>query len=335
VDKVAERLRRVEDRLERLLASGWRNARAEAADLAGEADALAALGLPHLADRLRAVAAAPGATEALPAIALAAVACRQLRVRLPAESAPPGQWTPLPSAEELPEPAVERLLPLGRMALGDGEAWACVRLRGAAPADWLLVEPLPHGPTETTTAPLLAGLAARLGLGKRAAAQDGAPATGDPASSDGTASVAWHPWLRRPMRGHLRWLARYPLGGEGEVQRCRLEHADWPAPADPKSDALARFRQAVASGKLEDDQPVIGAGGALRLKALDTRDPDAYAWVDGAAAAAFRTLATERAWAIAWCAPGLIAPLALVTPGGLLSQPRLRHLVPGCPAVPL
>ena len=32
MEMVAERLRRVEDRLERLLASGWRNAGAEAAD---------------------------------------------------------------------------------------------------------------------------------------------------------------------------------------------------------------------------------------------------------------------------------------------------------------
>src|SRR4051794_34408591 len=130
---VAERLGRVEDRLERLLASGWRNVAAEAADLAGEADAPAAPGLPHLAERLRAVAVAPGGAGGPPAPPLAAAACRLVRARLPADAAPAGQWADLLQAEKGREPAVERLIPIARMALGDGEAWACVRLRGAAP----------------------------------------------------------------------------------------------------------------------------------------------------------------------------------------------------------
>src|SRR4051812_27326378 len=103
MQEIAERLRRVEDRLERLLASGWHHASAEAADLAAEADTLAALGLEALAERLRAVAAATRADEALAAIALATAACRLLRARLPADSPPPGAWTPL-AAPDGPRP---------------------------------------------------------------------------------------------------------------------------------------------------------------------------------------------------------------------------------------
>jgi hypothetical protein len=218
------------------------------------------------------------------------------------------------------------------MALGDSEAWACVRLRGAAPAEWLLLEPLPLVPAEAASPSLLTGLAARFGRGKAAAPRDGEPAAAD-----------WHPWLRRLVRGHLRWLARYPLGAGGAVERCRLEGAEWPPPAADREDALSRFRQAlgygkleaVAYGKLADDQPVIGSGGGLRLRALDGREADEYVWADDAARAAFRAAAPERVWAVAWCDAGLIAPLAVVVPGGLFSQPRLVHLVPGCLAEPL
>src|SRR5262249_28073296 len=108
VQEIRNRTLRVEDRLERLLAPGWRNAGAEAADLAGEADALAALGLERLAQRLRAVTAAPSVDEALPAIVLAAASCRLLRARLPAATAPPGPWAPLLAGEGLPRsPNVE------------------------------------------------------------------------------------------------------------------------------------------------------------------------------------------------------------------------------------
>src|SRR3954469_1222603 len=145
---VAERLRRGEGRLGRVLASGWRTAGPEAADLAGEADGLAALGLAHLAERLRAVAAAQSAAEALPAITLAAAACRLLRARLPTDAAPPGGWAHLLPADNPPQAAAQRLIPVARMAVGDGEAWACVRLRGGSGAEWLLLEPLLPGPSE-------------------------------------------------------------------------------------------------------------------------------------------------------------------------------------------
>src|SRR4051794_41272342 len=87
-------LRRVEDRLGRLLVSGWRQARVEAADLRQDADGLAEAGLTEVAARVTAVAQAGSAAEALPAIALAASACRLLRLRLLAEAAPDG-WSPI------------------------------------------------------------------------------------------------------------------------------------------------------------------------------------------------------------------------------------------------
>ena len=81
--ELVERLRQVEERLERLLTSGWRQSRTEAADLRQDADALTEAGLPELAARVRAVAEANDSAEALQAIALATSACRLLRARLP------------------------------------------------------------------------------------------------------------------------------------------------------------------------------------------------------------------------------------------------------------
>src|SRR5207253_2158844 len=163
---------------------GWRDAGAEAADLAGEADALAALGLAQLAERLRAVATAPSVAEALAAIVLAAAACRLLRARLPAAAAPPDRGVDL---------------------------W---RIEGPPPAD------------------------------------------------------DWRPWLRYSLRGHLQWLARYPLGATGKVERCRLATAEWSAPTEAREAALSQLRSTIAAGKLEDNQPVVGSGGGLRLKLL-------------------------------------------------------------------
>jgi hypothetical protein len=335
MQEIATLLLRVEARLERLLASGWRDAGAEAADLGREADTLAALGLAQVAERLRAVATAPSATEALPALVLAAAACRLLRARLPAAAAPPGQWADLLDGDP-PEPAADQLLPVARLALADGEAWACVRLRGAIPAEWLLLEPLPAGPGEADAAPLpprsgeaptaslLSGLAARFRRGNPAA-----PAAADRPPENG------HPWLRRPLRGHLRWLARYPLGAAGKVECCRLEAAEWRTPTEAREEGFSQLRRTLGSGKLEDDQPVFGGGGALRLKLLDAREADVYTWVDGAAATVFRAAARDRAWALAWCQEGLITPLAVIVPGSLFAQPRLVHLVPGGPAEPL
>jgi hypothetical protein len=331
MQEIAERLERVEHRLERLLVSGWRNAGSEASDMVGEADALAGLGLEQLAERLRAVAAASSAAEGLSAIVLAAAGCRLLRARLPAPTTPPGPHFEA-LAGDLRQPAAHRLLPVSRLALVDGEAWACVRLHGATPTEWLLLEPPslgqgdvgpvppPPQPSAGTAARLRAGLAARFERGKPAVTAD-----------DHRPAADSRPWLERPLRGYLRWLARHPLGATGSVECCRLEGAEWTTPSEARADAVDRFRTAVASGKVEDDQPVFGTRSALRLKLLDAREADTYAWVDSAAATAFRAAAGDRAWAIAWCQDDRVTPLAVIAPGGRFAQARLVHLVPGCP----
>lgn len=136
MDEISDRLRRLQDRLERLLASGWRNAAAEAAELGAEGEALAEAGLPQLGERLRTLAAA-GPDEALPALAMTLAACRMLRAHLPADAPPPGAWAPLSVATKKHAP--DKLVPLCRVPHGDGEAWACVRLRGTIADELVLI----------------------------------------------------------------------------------------------------------------------------------------------------------------------------------------------------
>ena len=68
---LAQKLAQVEERLGRLLVSGWRHARAESAALRSDADDLAELGLPSVAQRVGAVADVTTAADALASIALA------------------------------------------------------------------------------------------------------------------------------------------------------------------------------------------------------------------------------------------------------------------------
>src|SRR5689334_18762382 len=99
---VAGRVQRGEGRLERLLASGWPTAAAEASVLEEDATALDELGLPALAVNVRRVSLATTGAEALPAIAVALAACRQVRARLASAEAldasamsAGGEWAPL------------------------------------------------------------------------------------------------------------------------------------------------------------------------------------------------------------------------------------------------
>jgi hypothetical protein len=140
---VAGRLHRTEERLERLLADGWRNAGAGLPELEADAEALGAAGADAVAARLRRVLAAGSPAAGLSAVALAA--CRLLRARLPA---PPEAetWATLSAAPAPRSDTRRRLLPVGRLALDDGEAWACVRLHEASFGEWLLLDP-PASPT--------------------------------------------------------------------------------------------------------------------------------------------------------------------------------------------
>lgn len=314
----AARLRAVEDRLERLLAAGWRNAAAEAVELTEEAEALAALGLGELAGRLRAVAAAGDAPAALGAIALGVSACRLLRAYLPAQVAPPGAWAPLSAPGRRSAAASERLLPVARLDTGAGEMWACVRRRGLAAADWLLIAPpaLEWPERESALARGARGFVARL--------VRGAP----PAETDRRRA----PWLWQELQGRLRWQARLPLGTNGEIEASSMSEAEWAgAGAD---EALRPFREALADGTLTDDLPVLSGGGRLRMKELAAVEATNYVWADASAEEAFRAASggRETAWALAWCAGALVTPLALIEPGAHGRPGRLVHLVPGTPA---
>jgi hypothetical protein len=136
-------LRSVEDRLERILASGWRNAAAESARLGDDATALRAVGLEQLASRLSRVVAAGSAAGALSAIAMARSTVRLIRAQIPADGIPPGVWSPYVTSRT--RVAAETVVPVCRFALAGRETWAAVRLHAGSVIDWLLADPLPTG----------------------------------------------------------------------------------------------------------------------------------------------------------------------------------------------
>ncbi len=140
LQEIAAYIRQIEERLERLLASGWRNAAHEAQGFTTDADSLSALGLHTVAGRLREVAAAPDAMAALRAIVLATESCRLLRAHLvEAESLGPGA---VQLHARRPR-ATDRisLLPLCRVAVDGEEVWSCLRSQGYA-WEWLALDPL-------------------------------------------------------------------------------------------------------------------------------------------------------------------------------------------------
>src|SRR5262249_46329428 len=148
---------------------GWRNAGPGLPEIEAAAAALDAAGAPAVAARLRRVVAAGAPADGLAAVTLALAACRLLRARLPAPrpeaASSAAGWTALslsPGSPGSPGSPVaqpsssrrrrtrdvrhRRLLPIGRLALDDGEAWACLLLRETSTgepafAEWLLVDP--------------------------------------------------------------------------------------------------------------------------------------------------------------------------------------------------
>lgn len=323
--EIAERLRRVEDRLERLLASGWRTAAVEAVDLVEEADALTKLGLPALASRLREVGAASGEAEALPRIALSLTALRLIRARLAVDDPPPGSWLPIVDRAKRRPALSDRLVPLGRLLLGHREVWATARIRGAVLSEIVLLDPVPVAPSveirvsSNGESPVMIG-----GDDQETTTRMG---NGAGISNDAV------PWLRGQLQGHLRWQARFPLGANGEVQHCALTAPEWHLPKK-QTDAFAPFRAALANGKLKDGQWALAASN-LRAIELDPAETDRYVWPDTAASAAFPNSAPEPAWVLAWTPKDLIVPLAILIPGDASRDARLIHLVPGSPTVSL
>jgi len=132
-------LSQVEEKLGRMLASGWRNAGPDAAGFARDAEALAAVGLHDVAARLRDVASATGPIEGLRAVTLASAACRLARAHL--VDTPPPDAHAKPLLPRRPR-AADRLslVPLGRMTVEGDVVWSCLQSRGYA-WEWLLLDP--------------------------------------------------------------------------------------------------------------------------------------------------------------------------------------------------
>ena len=295
LQQVAVRLAAIEERLERLLGGGWRSSAGERAELAGEADALAELGLAELAARLRAVAAAEDAASALPAVATATAACRLLRSRLPLPPPPDEEWTPLAAPPQVGKP--ELLLPVCRFPAGGDEAWVCIRPKAAAAHHWVLVS--------------------------SPAKQLATPGAIEPPA----------PWLWRPFRARLRWRRWLPLGSSDDVTMCDAIDAAWCSPKEKLTDTTEHFRKRAHKNDLKDDLSILWNGGWLVERRLEPAAIDDYLWLDETARATFRQAAgRDDVWAIVWRPGAVDVPLALLRPGGLLRAARLVHLLPGAPA---
>ena len=308
VRELSTQLRDLDDRLGRLLASGWRHAAPEAASLAADADLLSDAGIVETAARLRAVADARDAAEALPTIALAASAVRLLRARLPLDAPPEdaAAWSVV-GEQKTAKAETDTLVLLCRVLFGGREMWACARPERG---QWLLVQPPFEPPPPPTSGPasgLLGRLHQHLGGG----------------SSDAG------PWLRQRLRGRLVWQARHPVGADDDVAECRLEDAERVDPPEEKSDLLASFRRVLAAGPPRDPLPVFVSWHGLQVRRLERADADTCVWLDPSMAEAFRAAASGPTWALARVSDDAVAPLAVLVPGGKLSSARLVHLLPG------
>ena len=313
---LAEQLRQTEAQLERLLASGWRQARGEAASLRADAEALAEAGLCEVAARVAAVADAQDAAGALQSIAPAVSACRLLRVRLDAADVPAG-WLPLAAPKRKSRAEPDRLLPIARVRLADHrEVWACAWL---GKYRWLLLEPpFPEAVADEDVLPPLT----TPGIFGRLRRQLGQALGGDaPAGSF---------WLRRRLAGSVRWLARYPLGAEREVVYCALDDAAWEA--EDASDVLLRaLHESALADTLTDGRPMLAAGSSFIVKQLQRSDLASCLWLDPSAMEALAQAPDEPLWAIIWTEPGAWVPIARIVPGGAGRPARLVHLIPGAP----
>ena len=318
---LAEQLGQVEERLGRLLVSGWRQAGSEAGDLRQDAEALVEAGLPELAARVLAVSEAGGPAEALRAIALAKSACQLVRARLPVQG-PPAGWTvltpPTRSKRSNAKTSPDMLVPIGRLLLDGREVWACAR---PPRNQWLLLEPpFPPEEAEPTDAapPLPTGLFGRLRQQlDRALGGEAAPSA---------------PWMHHLLQGRRVWQARYPLGADQDVDLYRLDGAEWVArPEETERYGLHAFYQTLTDRILVSGALVFPTGGGLRLMELDRADPAVFVWLDSSAAEVFGRAPTEKVWTISWTEGKSIVPVAIVTRPERGDPPRLIHLIPGSP----
>lgn len=316
--QLVELILHVEERLTRLLTSGWRQARTEAADLQQSADALSEAGLPALGARVGAVAGASDAVSAMQTIALASSACRQMRARL-LVSEPPDDWQQIRPPKPRKRTTEDTLVPLARLQVADHEIWAC---SWAARNQVVLLEPpFPPVPEPEAEPASTGGLMSRLQrqLGR---ALGGGQADSPPAH-----------WLRDQLRGSLRWEGRFPLGAAGDIPACTLHDASWRATPDGgDAEQLRRFRTALAANKVHEEASISWSVSGLRVMRLDRNGTAAFAWLDPSAAEAFRMYGDLTPLALVWLTDNVVAPLAILEPGESGRQPRIVHLVPGLPA---
>ena len=312
---------KVEERLARLLTSGWRQASSEAADLQQEADALAEAGLPALAARVSAVAASSDASSALHAVALAASACQLMRTRL-LVSEPPEGWQPIKppkTRKSRSQPTLDTILPLARLMVGGQEVWAC-----AWPArnQVILLEPPLPPPPSTPGSPADDGDMMSRFQRQLARVFSGAPDDTPPSL-----------WLRHGVQGALCWTARYPLGVTGEIAACTMEDAGWQLDAGGSDqDQVRGFRSALASNTLNDGTALSWSVSSVRMMELDRRDAAAYVWLDPTTAAGFHELASPDLTALVLVADNVVVPLAALRPGSAGQRSRITHLIPGLPS---
>ena len=320
--QLVEVILRVEERLTRLLSSGWRQASTEAADLHHEADALSDAGLPALAARVSAVAAATDASSALHAIALASSACQLIRTRL-LVSEPPDDWQPIrppKSRNTRAKSTGDVLLPLARVQFSEREVWACGWLNRNQVV--LLEPPLPASPTPLLQPAESGGLLSRMQqrlLRAIAPAEEAVPPLF---------------WLHRKLRGTLRWQARHPVGAASEIAACTMLDAEWqPEEEHAERQQLTAFRTDLAANTVKEDYaPLNWTVNTLRFMRLDRADIASYVWLDSTVATAFSEIASPDAQALVLAADNIVVPLAVLRPGDTHRNARIVHLIPGLPA---
>jgi hypothetical protein len=312
-DSLAARLADVERHLERLLASGWRNAAPDRAGLGTIADELTELGLPDFAERLRAIDQAGDPAEALQRIAVATAACRMLQARLMAP--PPASPTlrPIPAPKERTGP---RLLVIAPLSVGGQSVWACARLERGVAAELVLLESPPTA--EATAAPEANGR----GFLRQIMRQP------QSASAEPT------PWLRAELHLDLEWRATLPLSSGTVDLRAPIEECALLCPEE-KDDVAAHARGTLHAGKASDHDVVVRAGGALRLRVVERALAATYTWIDPSMRQAFDRAITDQGWAIAWVTQQALVPLAIVRPGGMLRRGQFTPLTPGTASIPL
>ncbi|MCC7369182.1 MAG: hypothetical protein IT306_12210 [Chloroflexi bacterium] len=312
-------LLQVEERVQRLLTSGWRQASAEADEFCRLAEGLAEVGLPAVAAHVAAVADAPDAATGLRALALAESACRLLRLRLLAQQ-PPDGWTAVKPPRRRQRTAQDTLIPLARLELEEREVWACswgVRYQV------VLLEPPLAPPERPVVEEQSTGF-----LGRIKQRLTGQPADAAPGSV----------WMHWQLRGALSWVGRYPLGASGETALCAMDEAQWiEKPDSSEASQFQQFRMTLAVDNLKRETPVVWWGSGLHVVPADAKELTGSTWIDPSARAAFDAYRFGPAWVLAWSGPAgqFLTPLAMLEPGKLNRPARIVHLLPGLPWDPV